>query len=85
MYNVQCALRCSHTADEGAPPLRVVRCAGGGEVAERPVQNYDSILGGPKFRKSQGTINSADWTELLAPFGVVKKDDPEDFRLLIDA
>jgi hypothetical protein len=82
---VQCALRLSHTTEEGAPALRVVRVAPGGGTAERPVVNYDTIIGGPKFRASQGTVNSADWSEQLAPFGVIKKSDPNDFRLLVDA
>ena len=82
---VQCALRLSHTADEGAPKLRVVRAFPSGDSTERPFVNYDTIIGGPKFRASQGTVNSADWSTLLAPFGVVKKSDPEDWRLLVDA
>ena len=82
---VQCALRLSYTAEEGAPPLRIVRAAPSSSTVERPVVNYDTILGGPKFRKAQGTVDSADWGELLAPFGVIKKSDPGDWRLLIDA
>ena len=81
---VQCALRLSHTAEEGAPALRVVRAAPGGGTAERPVVNYDTIIGGPKFRASQGTVNSANWGELLQPFGVIKESDPTDWRLLVD-
>jgi hypothetical protein len=83
---VQCALRLSHTEEEGAPPLRVVRVSADDRtLAERPVVNYDTVIGGPKFRASQGTVSSADWTEMLKPFGVTKRSDPNDWRLLIDA
>jgi len=80
---VQCALRLSHTEAEGAPPLRVVRASPDAVVASRPVRNYDSLLGGPKFRAAQGTVQSADWSKLLAPFGVIRASDPQNMRTLI--
>jgi len=82
---IQCALRLSHTAAEGAPPLRVVRVTSSdAPMASRPLKNYDSVIAGPKFRARQGTVKSADWTQQLAPFGVIKASDPDDWRLLID-
>ena len=81
---VQCALRLSLTPEEGAPLLRVIRVAPSADTAEREVQNYDSVIGGPKFRAKQGTVVSADWSDALKPFGVIKKSDPDDWRLLVD-
>ena len=94
---LQTMLRCARTADEGAPALRVLRVApgggggggsggggagGAGELTERARNNYDANFGA-KSRKRLGTVNSADWTALLAPFGVVRKSDPDDWRNLI--
>ena len=42
------------------------------------------MIGGPKFRARQGTVQSADWSALLAPFGVIKVSSPGDRRLLVD-
>ena len=72
---LQYALRCSRSAAEGAPALRVVRVAPAresGQLTERAVVNYESVIGGPKTRARLGTAQSADWGELLAPFGVVR-------------
>ena len=83
---VQCALRLSRTYEEGAPRVRVLRVApdkSNGATAERPVQTYDSVIAGPKFRAAQGTVQSGAWSELLAPFGVVKASDPDDWRRLV--
>eukprot|EP00310_Coccolithus_braarudii_P016294 CAMPEP_0183337594 /NCGR_PEP_ID=MMETSP0164_2-20130417/5175_1 /TAXON_ID=221442 /ORGANISM="Coccolithus pelagicus ssp braarudi, Strain PLY182g" /LENGTH=320 /DNA_ID=CAMNT_0025507303 /DNA_START=1 /DNA_END=963 /DNA_ORIENTATION=+ len=81
---VQCALRLSHTADESAPPLRVVRVSPGSVTVQRPIVNSNSVIGGPKLRAAQGTVESADWSALLAPFGVIKESDSDDWRLLVD-
>ena len=84
----QVALRLPRAEAEGAPPLRVIRVApeegGDSSLVERPRQNYDSIIGGPKFRARLGTDASADWVSLLSPFGRVRQSDPNDFRLLLD-
>ena len=45
--------------------------------------NYESTIGGPKTRAALGTAQSANWGELLAPFGVVRKQDPNDWRVLL--
>ena len=79
---VQCALRLSRTEDEGCPSLRVIRVCVDGGLKQRPKVNYDAIIGGPKTRARLGTVNSADWSSLLAPFGVVRESDPNDWRLL---
>lgn len=81
---VQCALRLSRTGAEGAPALRVLRVSpAASERKERPVANYDTVIGGPKSRQRAGTVLSGDWSELLAPFGVVRRSDPADGRVLI--
>ena len=82
---LQYALRCARFKEEGAPALRVVRVAPAPEgMVERPVVNYESVIGGPKTRAALGTAQSADWGELLAPFGVVRQSDPNDWRVLVE-
>ena len=82
---VQCALRLARDASEDAPSVRVLRVSpGAGTLEERPVATYDAILGGPKTRKRLGTVSSANWDEMLAPFGVVRTSNPNDFRELVD-
>ena len=41
------------------------------------------MIAGPKFRKAQGVVSSADWSAVLAPFGVVRESDPADWRRLV--
>lgn len=80
---VQCALRLGRDASEGAPPVRIVRASpAGGQLVERPLNTYDRVIAGPKGRARLGMVNSADWSALLAPFGVVKEPDPADWRML---
>ena len=44
---LQYALRCARFKEEGAPALRVVRVAPAPEgMVERPVVNYESVIGG---------------------------------------
>lgn len=83
---LQYALRCARGSDEGAPPLRVVRVAPaqGGGLTERAVMHYDAVIGGPKTRKRLGTVQSADWGALLAPFGVVRESSADDWRVLVE-
>ena len=84
---VQCALRLSRDESEGcaeAGVCRVLRVGRGASnlLQERPTRNYDSVIGGAKTRERLGSIKSADWSSLLAPFGVVRESDPNDWRLL---
>jgi hypothetical protein len=84
---VQCALRLSRDESEGcaeAGVCRVLRVGRGSSnlLQERPTRNYDSVIGGAKTRERLGSIKSADWSSLLAPFGVVRESDPNDWRLL---
>ena len=81
----QVALRLPRAREEGAPRLRVLRVSPGDDaLVERPRQNYDAVIGGPKTRARLGTDASADWVSLLSPFGPVRRSDPEDWRLLLD-
>lgn len=92
---MQCATRCARTPAEAAPRIRVLRvapcgvddCTAASALVERAVSEstYEGRLAGPKGRKRMGVIQSADWGELLAPFGVVRKVDAYDNRVLIDA
>ncbi len=84
---VQCALRLSRDVDEGAPPVRVLRVGpaarGTDALAERKLQNYDTEISG-RARKAAKSVSSADWSVLLEPFGVVRRSDPDDRRVLIE-
>ena len=86
---VQCALRLSRTAEDGAPAVRVVRVSpssGDESLVERPLSGstYEGRLAGPKARKRMGVVRSADWVTLLSPFGITRRVDPYDNRVLID-
>jgi len=65
--------------------LRGARDSGRGTdaLAERKLQNYDTEISG-RARKAAKSVSSADWSVLLEPFGVVRRSDPNDRRVLIE-
>ena len=75
---VRARLALRHALDVG-----VCVCVGGGPPKSDAEPAGAQVIAGPKFRKAQGVVRSADWSAVLAPFGVVRESDPADWRCLV--